>query len=601
MVTYRYGGKNAPPSELKVSEDRVVVRTRDGKPLAEAVETVEGKQILDQFMPVSQFPEAGVYVLQGQSVKDHKLELRDRARMVLSNEKNVRYAGRLLEDAETGEPVLYTENLFVKFWDEATPEMCEEVLKKYNLEVKRKLDYATNAYFVAAPEDSGLDVFRIAEEVLNEKSVEYCHPELIRRRHMRVIPPFQWHLALATIGNNQVDANANVEQAWAISRGQGITIAIIDDGVDIDHEELNGAGKVVNPFDMTLRIPDPRPKDPIPWLPENHGTACAGVAAGAGLFQCAGVAPDANLMPIRLASNLGSQDEADAFTYAADHGADVISCSWGPADGDWWDLNDPVHNQPAPLPDSTRLAIDYAVRQGRGGKGCVILWAAGNGNENVENDGYAGYEQVIAVAACNDIGKRSIYSDFGASIWCCFPSSDFGYAPFQHPDPLTPGIWTTDRSGNKGYNPGALNPGAPPPGDEHGNYTQSFGGTSSACPGAAGTAALILAANPDLAWHEVRDILRATANKIDAGGGSYDAGGHSPFYGYGRIDAAAAVQAAAQMRQPLVMPMSDRIHVNGDTSSAEIIRQLEIELEKVRTERDILKKALAILSEGGPS
>ena len=84
-----------------------------------------------------------------------------------------------------------------------------------------------------------------------------------------------------------------------------------------------------------------------------------------GNLGASGVAPGAKLMSIRLASGLGSQAEADAFVWAAQNGADVISCSWGPADGEWWNPNDPVHNQVVPLPDSTRLAIDFAINQGR--------------------------------------------------------------------------------------------------------------------------------------------------------------------------------------------------------------------------------------------
>jgi subtilisin family serine protease len=273
-------------------------------------------------------------------------------------------------------------------------------------------------------------------------------------------------------------------------------------------------------------------------------------------------------MPIRLASNLGSQAEADAFEWAATHGADVISCSWGPPDGKWWDPNDSRHHQMVNLPDSTRLAIDYAVNYGRGGKGCVITWAAGNGNENVENDGYASYDKVIAVAACNDRNARSVYSDFGESVWCAFPSSDFGHAPFNHPDPQTPGIWTTDRSGSAGYNPGELDPNASaPPGDDHGNYTESFGGTSSACPGIAGIAALILAANPDLHWNEVKDILRRAAVKIDKTAGAYDSDGHSPYYGYGRPDAGQAVQMAKEKAglayKPLTLAASAKGRLKG--------------------------------------
>ena len=148
-----------------------------------------------------------------------------------------------------------------------------------------------------------------------------------------------------------------------------------------------------------------------------------------------------------MVSGLGSIDEADAFAWAADHGADVISCSWGPTDGAWWDPDDPVARA-ASTRSRTRRGWRSTTRSttGRDGRGCVITWAAGNGNESVDNDGYASYERVIAVAACNDTGTRSAYSDIGEALWCAFPSS--------HGEPsLTPGIWTTDRSGADGLQP----------------------------------------------------------------------------------------------------------------------------------------------------
>jgi subtilisin-like proprotein convertase family protein len=77
-----------------------------------------------------------------------------------------------------------------------------------------------------------------------------------------------------------------------------------------------------------------------------------------------------------------------------------------------------------------------------------------------------------------------------------------------------------------------------------GHYTNSFGGTSSACPGAAGVAALVIARNPSLRWDEVKDILKRSCDKIDRSGGQYDSSGHSPFYGFGRLNALTAVNLA---------------------------------------------------------
>ena len=542
MYTYKHGGRHGVAQHLEIADDLVVVRTKDKKELDQAIKSKQGKSVLSRLTPIARFSEADVTVLQCKHDRSQLLQLRDQARAQFKQEKDIRFAGRVLRDQALGAPVVYTENFFVKFRDSLSDDDCKRVLDKHNLTIKKKVKYASNAYFVAAPEGTGLAIFQIAQDLLDEKDVELCHPELIRQVGRRAIAPQQWHLQQSVVNGKAITAHVNVNAAWEITKGKDIVIAIIDEGIDIDHEEFESAGKIIAPRDITEGNDDPRPKDR--YYTEDHGTACAGVACADGKHGASGVAPEARLMPIRLVSNLGSQAEADAFEWAADHGADVISCSWGPADGQWWNPNDSTHNVMVSLPDSTRLAIEYAVNTGRDGKGCVITWAAGNGNESVENDGYASYDKVVAVAACNDRNSRSVYSDYGESVWIAFPSSDVGYAQFNHPVPQTPGIWTTDREGKAGYNPGVLNPSSPPPGDDHGNYTNDFGGTSSACPGVAGVAALILAANPDLHWNQVKDILRQASVQIDTSGGSYSADGHSPYYGYGRPDAAKAVQLA---------------------------------------------------------
>lgn len=539
MYKYTLGGKNGKTFTLQESNDLVVVRTRGEKSLEDSALSAASRGLLPRMMQIAKLPEANVAVYRciADDVKNSK-KLRDTVRTQLKTEKSVRFAGRVLEDKTSGSIFIYTENFFVKFKDDITKTRCREILREFELKISSELTFAKNAFFTKAKDGTGLEIFNIADRLLKLKEVEYCHPELVQERRSKFVHPMQWHLIKTTVKGNLIDQHIGIEEAWKLSTGKNIVIAVIDDGVDVDHEEFAGSNKIVAPRDTMLDSANAKPK----YASERHGTACAGVACANGKNQAAGVAPDAKLMPIR-SGNLGSISEANAFAWAADKGADVISCSWGPDDGFWGNPNDPLHQTYAPLFDSTRLAIDYAVKNGRNGKGCVITWAAGNGNENVAFDGYASYDKVIAVAACNDQGKRSVYSDFGEAIWVCFPSNDFESPSFGHPRPLTYGIWTTDRRGTSGYNPG----GDSTPisiGDAKGLYTATFGGTSSACPGAAGIAALMLSVNPELTWTQVKDMMKSCCDKIDQAGGNYDAFGHSAFYGYGRLNAKRAVERA---------------------------------------------------------
>jgi subtilisin family serine protease len=539
MFKFKYGGKDGQEYTLVEATDLVVVRTEEAQQLNKMEMSTESRSLVPNLLPIASFPEANVKVFKIVNNEPEKvLSLRNTIRRSLSQEKGIKFAGRVFKDQKTGTIFIYTENFFVKFKNEVKVADCEAVLKKYHLNVKEKLVFAPNAYFVEAEEGTGTGIFEIAESLLKEKGVETAHPELVREKKQKGIYPLQWHLKRTIINGRVIDQHVDLDNAWSITKGADTVIAIIDDGVDIEHEELSD--KIIAPRDAIRNTDDPRPKSDE----ENHGTACAGVACAAGKHKAAGVAPEAGLIPIR-SGGLGSIAEAKAFAWAADHGADVISCSWGPRDGAWWNPGDPLHTTFFALPDSTRYALDYALQSGREGKGCVIVWAAGNGNENVKYDGYASHPNIITVAACNDRGRRSVYSDFGKEVWCCFPSSDIYVPEWNHPRPLTAGIWTTDRSGDEGYNEGGIDAEAFI-GDREGNYTATFGGTSSACPGVAGVAALILSVNPALSWDQVRELIKQSCDKIDEQDGNYNAQGHSPLYGYGRLNAFKAVQNAKE-------------------------------------------------------
>jgi len=543
MYTYHYGGKDSPALNLLETKDLVVVRTQN-QDLLDLNLSPEARALVTHMLPVGGFPEAQVSIYKVLSPSTQGvLKHRNAIRKVLPQEKGIRYAGRVLKDQQTGTVTIYTENFFIQFSPDCSSAECKALIQGFGLQLKEELGFAPNAFFVEAPEGTGLKIFEIAATIIKHPKVQLAHPELVQQKSSKAIHPQQWHLQETMVNRSTVRAHIEVEKAWQHTKGEKVTIAVIDDGVDVDHEEFQSPGKIVAPRDTIVNRNDARPK----FSTEKHGTACAGVACADGLHQASGVAPAAKLMPIR-SGGLGSMAEAKAFQWAADQGADVISCSWGPRDGLWSDPNDPLHTRFYHLPDSSRLAIDYAVDKGRSGKGCAIVWAAGNGNEDVKFDAYASNPKVITVAASNDRNMRSVYSDYGQAVWCCFPSNDLPNPQTGRPAPRTNGIWTTDRSNEKGYNPGNM----PNPfqGDPLGNYIGTFGGTSSACPGVAGVLALMLSINPDLDWFTLKQLVRWSCDRIDNQPGVYDDTGHSLFYGYGKINALKAVLNAKSSLGP---------------------------------------------------
>jgi subtilisin family serine protease len=424
---------------------------------------------------------------------------------------------------EGGDPVFATPRLLVQFHPDISPDKIGSVLEKLGLRILEPLPYASPNGFLlqAAPGIDGLGALNAANALVEEGLVVFAEPDLIQVRHWRDGPPDptsaanldrQWHLKAV-----------GILEAWKDTQGSpAIRIAVLDDGLDAQHAEFSGTvssgqTKVAAQFDFATGMADASPKTYI----DNHGTACAGVAAAAGVLA-AGAAPGCQLIIARTPDYMGVSDEARMFQWAADSGADVISCSWGPLDGT---------GATDPLPTPTRLAIRYCLTAGRVGKGIPIFWAAGNGSESVSADGYASNPDVMAIAACTAADAPAAYSDRGREIFACAPSSG-GLGQ--------PAIYTTDRRGSAGYNPGNVLRG-----DAEGNYTNSFGGTSAAAPLAAGIAALVLSANPDLTAAQVRDLLRKTADQIGSSA-DYDGGGHSDRLGYGRLNAAKAVAAARQ-------------------------------------------------------
>jgi len=455
-------------------------------------------------------------------------------------------------DYGAGEPLVVTDEFIACFPDGVSRAEIDRINARYGAKILRTLPVRPNTYVLSAGAEP-LAALRLANIYVEQGVSLFAHPNFVARKKKRFSPndpyfPHQWHLN--NTGQNGALPGHDVEApaAWDIARGDpGVIIAVIDDGVEFSHEDLQG-DKFVPGYDFYDNDSDP---SAVPSNEDFHGTAVIGVAAANGNngTGITGIAPGCRVMPIRLiGGETSDEQDSKAIHWAAENGAWIISNSWGPPDGNPFIPGDEVVY---PLPDIVRAAIDYAADEGRGGKGCVIFWAAGNGNEPVGYDGYASYEKVIAVGACDARGIRSYYSDYGPELDICAPS-DGGTSPW---------IWTLDLMGSNGYNSGSSFYG-----DASGNYTNNFGGTSSAAPLAAGVGALLLSCEPYLTREEIQERLQRTADRVDLAHANYDLSGRSVFYGYGRVNAFSALTGRGRFPQLALAAQPNYLRQGGSIS-----------------------------------
>lgn len=375
-------------------------------------------------------------------------------------------------------------------------------------------------------------VWDLAEELTDHPSIEYAYPDFLFSPLVTTndtFYSFQWALnntGSAQQYNGTAGADMEIEQAWTISHGDSsLIIAVLDSGVDTLHPDLDG--KLLPGYDATPADLHGYPN--IDYPQNAHGTACSGIAAawsenGIGI---AGVAPACQVMPVRVfyyvdIPNQGIQPFAtstvfaEGINYAWQNGADVLSNSWGIPD---WLLG---------LLPNQNLIIDAMADchdSGRNGLGAPMLFSSGNeGDPPIWPGRLADGITVNSTSMCDE-WKNSQSCD-GENWWA---GNWGGNLDFSAPGVK---IYTCDMTDTLGYGSG--------------DYTPDFNGTSSACPNAAGVAALVLSIRPDLTTEEVRYILSNTCEKV--GGYNYStvkiAGYWSLRLGYGRINAFQALTLA---------------------------------------------------------
>lgn len=507
---------------LNKSKKLIALKIRSGTKKAMLKDVIGNPEIVENFSSDL----GGFQIL---NVERHEKPL-ENTLDVLRASPAVAVGTHVFETSSDEVPFVPTGQLYIEYAKNAPIDDCIKLLDTHNLAI---LESRGERALIVQITPKSENPIKTAYALQQSPLIKIAEPELATPGRLTFNLPTdarivdQWHLKntgkhRGTSIGFKTGADARVVDAWEMAENLGspnIIVAVIDDGFDLDHPDLSGSWKIVGPKDFTRNsispLPDPLTED---W----HGTACAGVAVGnADGTGIAGAAPRCRLMPVRWGRTLSDREIENWFSYVREQGASVVSCSWGAL--------------ATYFPLSTRAfrAIEQCAREGRNGRGTVICFAAGNDNLDVNNidssslNGFAVHPDIIAVAASNSRDEKSHYSNFGKEIFICAPSSGAGGW----------GITTSDVMGQ--YSRGNQSFDA---GYSSGNYTDDFGGTSSACPLVAGICALILSIKPELKSEEVKNVLKSTSRKV-GDINSYDSSGHSVYHGFGCVNAAAAVQS----------------------------------------------------------
>ncbi len=411
--------------------------------------------------------------------------MRSPAGRALAAELPNRLQGDLADDVEWVGPVYRVENeegpkafvaplpnvLIVKpaRGDERAAAELPELLESFGLEeVPEKSRYLGELRYFQVNDPARESAYDIRNRLLESGLVEEAHFEYMPMIKPTALSPNdplfaqQWDMV-------RIQAGGAGATGWDISAGNNtVVVCVLDEGCDLTHPDLQFSTPGIN---LGTMLPDGSPTG-------NHGTACAGIAAGSfnNTQGVAGVAGGCLIMPLAFV-NWTDVEVAAGINYARTNGAHVISMSFG------WNPWNPAVIDPA-------IAAAHAAN-------VVMCVATHNYNGPITYP--ATNPLVIACGASDQVDNRKSPASPDGEPW----GSNFG----PEIDVVAPGVLipTTDRQGNAGYNP---NPGA------GGNYHLTFNGTSSATPHVAGLAALLRSQYPALTNVQVRAIIERTANKV---------------------------------------------------------------------------------------
>ena len=318
---------------------------------------------------------------------------------------------------------------------------------------------------------------------------------------------YLWHLDSSNSQLNSMgytineDADINILDAWTITKGRGVKVAVIDGDFEISHEDIKS--NIIQSYNADTQKTDISKESDI----GSHGSVCMGfIASPANSKGIVGVAPEASLIAIKQRSYLESKT-IRAFEYAKEQGAKVISCSWGTGD--------------------VSQAVAYEIKS-LYDAGITVIFASGNEGDDFDlrpTSDESELDWVIGVGGTAEDNEVAYYSNYGSNIDILAPSGD--------KENFTIGVLGLDIFKDGDHQDGIVND----------NYAFTEG-TSFSAPIVAGVVALMYSVNPNITPKRVREILISTADKI--GDTTYDKNGFdiTKKRAYGKINATKALAEA---------------------------------------------------------